>query len=201
VLVLIVEDDESIAAPLAKGLAREGFDVERVQRGDQMLARLAERGSRPDIVLLDLGLPDLDGFEVCRRVRADSDVPIIVVTARADEVDRVIGLELGVHDYIVKPFGFRELVARIRAVTRRRAPRAPDPAARWRLALTTHRLVVNMIECEAHRVCAELFPERVSLDEWGYPVIDREPIPGALLKHARRAVQNCPKLALILTDE
>ena len=64
-----------------------------------------------------------------------------------------------------------------------------------------HRLVVNMIECEAHGVCAELFPERVSLDEWGYPIIDGEPIPPALLKHARRAVQNCPKLALMLTDE
>jgi two-component system response regulator RegX3 len=128
VLVLIVEDDESIAAPLAKGLAREGFDVERMHRGDQMLARLAERGSKPDIVLLDLGLPDVDGFEVCRRVRADSDVPIIVVTARADEVDRVIGLELGADDYIVKPFGFRELLARIRAVTRRRGPRAPETA-------------------------------------------------------------------------
>ena len=65
----------------------------------------------------------------------------------------------------------------------------------------THRLRVNMIECEAHGVCAELFPERVSLDEWGYPIIDDEPIPHALLSHARRAVQNCPKLALLLTDE
>jgi len=64
-----------------------------------------------------------------------------------------------------------------------------------------HRLIVNMIECEAHGVCAELFPERVELDEWGYPIIGDEPIPPALLKHARRAVQNCPKLALILTDE
>jgi len=65
----------------------------------------------------------------------------------------------------------------------------------------THRLRVNMIECEAHGVCAELFPERVTLDEWGYPIIDGEPIPPALLKHARRAVQSCPKLALILADE
>jgi ferredoxin len=64
-----------------------------------------------------------------------------------------------------------------------------------------HRLIVNMIECEAHGVCSELFPERVQPDEWGYPIIDDEPIPPALLKHARRAVQNCPKLALLLTDE
>jgi two-component system response regulator RegX3 len=122
VLVLIVEDDESIAAPLAKGLGREGLDVERLTKGAQVLARLQD-GPAPDMVLLDLGLPDVDGFEVCRRIRAASDVPIIVVTARAEEVDRVIGLELGADDYIVKPFGFRELLARIRAVTRRRAPR------------------------------------------------------------------------------
>jgi DNA-binding response OmpR family regulator len=73
----------------------------------------------PAVVLLDLGLPDCDGFELCRRLRAESDVPIIVVTARGEEADRVVGLELGADDYIVKPFGFRELVARIRAVTRR----------------------------------------------------------------------------------
>jgi DNA-binding response OmpR family regulator len=126
VLVLIVEDDDSIAAPLAKGLAREGFEVERLTRGELALDRLAEQSRAPDLVLLDLGLPDLDGFEVCRRLRSESDVPIIVVTARAEEVDRVIGLELGADDYIVKPFGFRELLARIRAVTRRRSPRPTE---------------------------------------------------------------------------
>jgi DNA-binding response OmpR family regulator len=128
VLVLIVEDDESIAAPLAKGLAREGFEVERLTSGEATLARLNGGGPPPDVVLLDLGLPDLDGFEVCRRLRDGSDVPIIVVTARGEEVDRVIGLELGADDYIVKPFGFRELLARIRAVTRRRTPRVLDTA-------------------------------------------------------------------------
>jgi two-component system response regulator RegX3 len=127
VLVLLVEDDASIAVPLAKGLTREGLEVERLVRGEAALERLGE-GPAPDIVLLDLGLPDLDGFEVCRRLRAASDVPIIVVTARGEEVDRVIGLELGADDYIVKPFGFRELVARIRAVTRRRQPKGDDAA-------------------------------------------------------------------------
>jgi DNA-binding response OmpR family regulator len=78
------------------------------------------------VVILDLGLPDIDGFEVCRRLRATSSVPIIVVTARGEEVDRVVGLELGADDYIVKPFGLRELVARIRAVARRRAPASDD---------------------------------------------------------------------------
>ena len=119
--VLLVEDDDSIAEPLAKGLQREGFTVSRVATGLDALA-----ASGADLVLLDLILPDLDGYEVCRRLRERSDVPIIVITARGDEVDRVIGLELGADDYLVKPFGFRELVARIRAVTRRRLPRLDD---------------------------------------------------------------------------
>ncbi|MFN8035924.1 MAG: response regulator transcription factor [Acidimicrobiia bacterium] len=121
--ILLVEDDDAIAAPLAKGLEREGFAVRRVATGAAALD-----AEPPDVVLLDLGLPDVDGFEVCRRLRAGSDVPIIVITARSDEVDRVVGLELGADDYIVKPFGFRELVARIRAVTRRRQPRGDDGA-------------------------------------------------------------------------
>ena len=118
--MLIVEDDDAIAEPLAKGLAREGFAVERVSTGEAALA-----APPADLVLLDLGLPDLDGYEVCRRIRAASDVPLIVVTARGEEVDRVIGLELGADDYVVKPFGFRELLARIRAVSRRTSAR-PD---------------------------------------------------------------------------
>jgi two-component system response regulator RegX3 len=128
VLVVIIEDDDSIAEPLAKGLAREGFDVERFDRGAPALHRLQRdhAGPAPDVVLVDLGLPDLDGFELCRLVRAESDIPIIVVTARGEEVDRVVGLELGADDYLVKPFGFRELVARIRAVTRRLQHRAVD---------------------------------------------------------------------------
>ncbi|HEX5586164.1 MAG TPA: response regulator transcription factor [Acidimicrobiia bacterium] len=120
--VLIVEDDDAIATPLAKGLEREGLAVDRVETGAGALDRAAAEAF--DVVLLDLGLPDRDGFDVCRELRARSDVPIIVVTARAEEVDRVVGLELGADDYIVKPFGFRELVARIRAVARRRSPRA-----------------------------------------------------------------------------
>ena len=119
--VLIVEDDEAIAVPLAKGLEREGLEVDRVENGTDALDRAAPGCF--DVVLLDLGLPDRDGFDVCRELRARSDVPIIVVTARSDEVDRVVGLELGADDYMVKPFGFRELVARIRAVARRSVTR------------------------------------------------------------------------------
>jgi two-component system response regulator RegX3 len=112
--ILLVEDEDAIAAPLAEGLRREGFDVERVATGTAALA-----AKQPDLVLLDLRLPDMDGTEVCQRLRARSEVPIIVVTAKGEEIDRVVGLELGADDYVVKPFGFRELLARIRAVLRR----------------------------------------------------------------------------------
>lgn len=112
--LLIVEDDASIAEPLTSGLLRQGFDVTWVRTGADAL-----NAAEPDLVLLDLGLPDLDGQVVCRRLRERSAVPIVVVTARSDEVDRVTLLEMGADDYVVKPFGFRELVARIRAVLRR----------------------------------------------------------------------------------
>lgn len=112
--ILLVEDDDGIAEPLEEGLRREGFGVDRVSTGGAALSAPA-----PDLILLDLGLPDMDGYTLCRQLRSRSQVPIVVVTARGAEVDRVIGLELGADDYIVKPFGMRELVARIRAVLRR----------------------------------------------------------------------------------
>ncbi len=120
--LLIIEDDDAIAEPLQNGLERQGFIVRRESTG---LAGIEVLNSsfHPEIVLLDLGLPDIDGYEVCRRIRVSSSVPIIVVTARGDEIDRVLGLELGADDYLVKPFGFRELVARIHAVTRRTSGR------------------------------------------------------------------------------
>lgn len=112
--VLLVEDDPSIAASLGESLTTAGYAVHHVATGAEAVA--ADFG---DVVLLDLGLPDMDGYDVCRSIRATSAVPIIVITARGEELDRVLGLELGADDYVVKPFGFRELVARIRAVTRR----------------------------------------------------------------------------------
>jgi len=126
VKVLIVEDEDAIAEPLAEGLTREGFTVERAESG-----RAALEAPEPDIVLLDLGLPDVDGFSVCRELRSRSDVPIIMLTAKGEEVDRVVGLELGADDYIVKPFGFRELLARIRAVTRRTSERPQGRRTRF----------------------------------------------------------------------
>jgi DNA-binding response OmpR family regulator len=120
VKLLLVEDEDAIAEPLAEGLRREGFGVERVATGREAL-----EAAEPDFVLLDVGLPDMDGFSVCRELRSRSSVPIIMVTAKGEEVDRVVGLEVGADDYVVKPFGIRELVARIRAVSRRTSERSP----------------------------------------------------------------------------
>ncbi|MFF8537942.1 response regulator transcription factor [Streptomyces sp. SAS_267] len=117
-LVLVVEDDPGIAATLVLGLERAGYRARGVGTGQEALAAVPE----PDVVLLDLGLPDLDGIEVCRRIRSRSDAAIIVVTARGEEGDRVAALDEGADDYLVKPFGLAELLARIRAVLRRVQP-------------------------------------------------------------------------------
>jgi DNA-binding response OmpR family regulator len=117
--ILLVEDDAALAASAIDGLAALGFTVEHVATGQAALSAVAARTAALDVVLLDLGLPDIDGQEVCRRMRSTSDVPIIVVSARGDEADRVIALELGADDYLTKPYGMRELAARIRAVLRR----------------------------------------------------------------------------------
>jgi two-component system response regulator RegX3 len=117
-MLLLIEDDERIAVPLTEGLGHHGFTVRRARTGTEALT-LAASGDPLEMILLDLGLPDMDGLDVCRALRSGSDVPIIMITARGDEIDRVLGLELGADDYLAKPFGVRELVARIRAVTRR----------------------------------------------------------------------------------
>src|SRR5688500_9863586 len=129
--VLLVEDDEAISERLAEGLGRYGFAVSVVSTGAAAL-----RADPVDVVLLDLGLPDVDGLDVCRRLRAGSAVPIIIITARGDEVDTVAGLEVGADDYVSKPFGVREIVARIRAVLRRgSASPVAGPAPEQRVEL------------------------------------------------------------------
>ncbi len=125
--VLIVEDEESVAEPLAYLLRREGFVVSTAGTGPDALAEFDRHGA--DIVLLDLMLPGMSGTEVLRELRRQGPVPVIMVTARDTEVDRVVGLELGADDYVTKPYSVRELVARIRAVLRRGdTPDAPDAA-------------------------------------------------------------------------
>jgi DNA-binding response OmpR family regulator len=119
--VLVVEDDEDIADVLRRSLRNEGYDVRTSADGIDALDVAA--GFVPDLVVLDLGLPRLDGVEVCRRLRADSDVPILMLTARSETEDRVGGLDSGADDYLTKPFERKELLARIRALLRRRPPR------------------------------------------------------------------------------
>jgi two-component system response regulator RegX3 len=116
--VLVVEDEESFSEPLSYMLRREGFEVDVAATGPDALEQFDRRGT--DVVLLDLMLPGLSGTEVCRTLRTKSAVPIIMLTARDSEIDKVVGLELGADDYVTKPFSSRELVARIRAVLRRR---------------------------------------------------------------------------------
>ncbi len=115
--ILVVEDDTPLRETLAYNLKREDYAVQAV--GDGKLALEAARKNRPDLVLLDLMLPGMDGFEVCRILRQEMNIPILILTARDDEIDRVIGLEIGADDYVTKPFSMRELMARVKAHLRR----------------------------------------------------------------------------------
>ena len=133
--VLVVEDDAAVADGILDGLANASIECVHVGTGAAALAEVS--ASPPDLVVLDLGLPDMDGTDVCRAIRASTATPIIVVSARDAEIDRVIALEIGADDYVVKPFGMRELVARIRAVTRRTSAAAPDLAAPRRFGALT----------------------------------------------------------------
>src|SRR2546423_5226431 len=124
--ILVVEDDPRISDVLEYALKTEGYEVVKAQRGREAI-EIAQR-SAPALIVLDVGLPDIDGFEVCRSIRKCSDVPVIFLTSRSDEVDRVHGLELGGDDYVVKPFSPREVMARVRAILRR-GEAARRPAA------------------------------------------------------------------------
>ncbi len=115
--ILIVEDEINIATPVKTYLERAGFDVAHALTGSAALQMLVE--TPPNLVVLDLNLPDIDGLEVCRRIRALSQVPIIMVTARDDYIDKIVGLEVGADDYLTKPFNVRELVLRVKAILRR----------------------------------------------------------------------------------
>lgn len=116
-LVLVVDDEKTLVKALSFNLEKEGFRVEQAYNGEEALQKVFDL--KPDLVVLDLMLPELDGFEVCRRIRKKIDVPIIMLTARSEDIDKVLGLELGADDYLTKPFNSRELVARIKAILRR----------------------------------------------------------------------------------
>jgi two-component system response regulator CpxR len=125
--ILAIDDDRDMLDLLARSLAQEGFDLSTAQSGGEGIE--LGRHREPELILLDVNLPDINGFEVLRRLRRESDVPVIMLTARGEEVDRVVGLEIGADDYLPKPFSVRELVARINAILRRATKEAHTPPA------------------------------------------------------------------------
>jgi two-component system catabolic regulation response regulator CreB len=140
--ILIVEDELAIADSIAYALRTDGFTPIHVSLGQLALDAMRAQPT-PALVVLDVGLPDMNGFEVCRQLRQFCNVPVIFLTARSDEIDRIVGLEIGADDYVTKPFSPRELVARIRVVLRRLAPAAPAaaPPARFELREAQARIV------------------------------------------------------------
>src|SRR3979490_2020367 len=153
--VLVVEDDPRISDVLEYALKAEGYEVQTAQRGREA-AEIARKSS-PGVIVLDVGLPDIDGFEVCRIVRTFSEVPVIFLTSRSDEIDRVVGLEIGGDDYVVKPFSPRELLARITAIRPRNdRPVSPAPENRSEPELRYGPITIDpekfRIECEGREI-------------------------------------------------
>ena len=155
--VLLIEDDPAVAAGIVDALTGAGHEVRHEGTGSAGLE--AARAAAPDLVVLDLGLPDMDGTDVCRSIRTFSTAPIIVVSARSEEIDRVLALEMGADDFLVKPFGIRELIARIRAVTRRTSTDAA-PAA------TERRLGPLVIDLRGQRITLEGEPVHLTTTEY-----------------------------------
>jgi DNA-binding response OmpR family regulator len=149
--VLLVEDDPVLRSTLAYNLSREGFRVLTAADGEAGLDQARKAGSRLDLVVLDVMLPGMSGFQVLRILRTETDIPILILSARGEEQDRIDGLELGADDYVVKPFALRELMARVRAGVRRRAvPSAQPPTVLYRgamhIEIDRRRVVVDEVE-------------------------------------------------------
>ncbi|MGZ5309658.1 MAG: response regulator transcription factor [Solirubrobacterales bacterium] len=199
--MLVVEDDEAIADVLRRSLRAEGHDVRSAADGVEALSE-AERFV-PDLVVLDLGLPRLDGAEVCKRLRAESDVPILILTARSETEDRVSGLDSGADDYIVKPFERQELLARIRALLRRRPPRGSASIVVGDLSLNSdsrevHRgereIELTKREFELLEYLAEnqrlvVSRERLLEEVWGYDPTDDTNTIDVFISNLRRKLE------------
>lgn len=158
--ILIVEDEAAIADNLLYALKTEGFNVIWHSLGGEAVARVRE--AQVDLVILDVGLPDMSGFEVCKRLRAFSQVPILFLTARTEEVDRVVGLEIGGDDYVAKPFSPREVVARVKAILKRtlrtaETPEQPAPATAF--------------VCDELRACIHYYGSRLELTRYEYMIL------------------------------
>ena len=215
VKILVVDDEPPIVDVLVYNLERANYEVLVARDGEQALA--VARREQPDLVILDLMLPRLDGLEVCRALRRERDVPIIMLTARDGEVDRVVGLELGADDYVVKPFSVRELVARVRNVLRRTTSRPSeagptvvrvggltvDPAryeAWWsnsKLALTTQEF--HLLHALARHAGQVLSREQLLQQVWGYDYYGDLRVVDAAVKRLRAKLRRIAKTDLIGT--
>ena len=214
--ILVVDDEPPIVDVLVYNLQRANYQVLVARDGEEALA--LARQEQPDLIILDLMLPRLDGLEVCRALRRERDVPIIMLTARDAEVDRVVGLELGADDYVVKPFSVRELIARVKNVLRRTSPRpaetssptirigalAVDAAryeARWgnrELPLTTQEFV--LLDTLARHAGQVLSREQLLEQVWGYDYYGDLRVVDAAIKRLRSKLrQAAPELEVIAT--
>ena len=199
--MLVVEDDEAIADVLRRSLRAEGHEVQSAADGAEALLA-AERFS-PDLVVLDLGLPRLDGIEVLRRIRNDSDVPVLILTARTETGDRVEGLDTGADDYLPKPFERAELLARIRALLRRRPPRGSAPVVVGDLLLNPDTREVKrgqreieltnrefeLLEYLARNQKLVVSRERLLEDVWGYDPFEQTNTIDVFISNVRRKLE------------
>lgn len=214
--ILIVDDEPPIVDVLSYNLKQANYQVVIARDGEEALAQ-AQR-EQPDLIILDLMLPRLDGLEVCRILRRERDVPIIMLTARDAEVDRVVGLELGADDYVVKPFSVRELLARVKNVLRRAAPRSPEASpdnvqigaltvdvARREAYLAAVELELTQLEFEllytlARHVGRVLSREQLIEQVWGYDYHGDLRVVDAVVKRLRAKLrQAAPKSEIIIT--
>jgi DNA-binding response OmpR family regulator len=214
--ILVVDDEPPIVEMLAYNLRRANYEVVVAADGEEAL--VVARQEQPDLIILDLMLPQLDGLEVCRSLRRERDVPIIMLTARDSEVDRVVGLELGADDYVVKPFSVRELMARVKSVLRRSAPQpttaTPDAVragaltvdaarheARWQGAeLELTALEFELLHTLARHAGQVLNREQLLAQVWGYDYYGDLRVVDAAIKRLRAKLrQSAPDADLITT--
>jgi two-component system catabolic regulation response regulator CreB len=198
--ILIVEDEPAIADTIQYALETDGFQTVHLQLGLPVLPLLADQPV--DLIILDIGLPDISGLELCKQIRADHEIPIIFLTARAEEVDRVVGLEIGGDDYVTKPFSPRELSARVKAILRRtRIPASPQDPAMFRIdesgrrifyfddALALSRYEYNLLKTFIHRPGHVYSRERLMEIAWDEPEASMDRTVDAHIKNIRRKLK------------
>ena len=207
--ILVVDDEKPIADIIKFNLEREGFEAITAFDGAEALA-IAER-ERPDLIILDIMLPKIDGLEVCRRIRAGSRVPVLMLTARGEEVDKVVGLELGADDYVTKPFGMRELMARVKAILRRATASVQPEGSRERFQVGDliidpqtyevfkegRTIVLTNKEFELLRFLAshagQVFTREVLLNEvWGYEYYGDTRTVDVTVRRLREKIEDDP---------